>query len=249
MLRTNGLAMLAMATCWLPAMAQTDDQLLAHDEHVVDPELLEDTDASITVYEAFNERLGGDSTRTCGGYGCIGWVVDAYPDGAMKHRGYYDKGKLLIYRNYYPNGEVEREFKVSGNLKSVMRTFHDNGQLCAEITYQGDRPVRYVDHYRNGLVRYEEEKHKSGAYYLRMNLHGTTGHPISTMELLDKKKVIFQQREYHPDGSLRLEGRSQFHPGRMDTQRIGDWVHYAPDGSVIRTDRYVDGKIHASDQR
>ena len=67
----------------------------------------------INKYEDLNQRLGGDSVRNDKkGYAAIGWIKDFYPNGKVLHKGYYIEGQLKIYKNYFPNGQLERQFRT-----------------------------------------------------------------------------------------------------------------------------------------
>ncbi len=228
----------------LAAGAQDDLALMAADAFTIDPEQLEDPAAVIADYEVFNPVTGGDSVRLCNGHPCIGWVEDLHANGAVKHKGYYVDGRLTLYKNHHANGTLEREFRSVDALRSVLRTYHANGQPATETRFTDGQPLRYEEHYRNGRLRYAEEKHRSGAYYERMDLYATDGSPISTLELVDRRKVEFLQREYHPGGQVRCEGRARYNPLRMDTQRIGTWTYRDAQGAIVRTEEYVDGKVH-----
>ena len=102
--------------------------------------------------------------------------------------------------------------------------------------------VRYVD----GKLRYAEELHRSEPYFLRMDLFAADGHPISTLQLADTKKVEFIQREFHPGGALRCEGRARYDPSRMDTQRVGTWTYFDTSGAVTKREDYQDGRLASS---
>lgn len=225
-------------------VSQDDRQLLAHDTEELATEDLEDDLAPLNMYEGLNRELGGDSVRTCNGYACIGWVEDHYPDGSLKHRGYYDDGQLIHYRNHHPSGSIEREFRVIDNIRSVMRTYYPDGTLRTESRYRSGTVIAYEDHYRNGQLRYEEERHRSEPYFLKMNLYAEDGTPISTLELEDRKRIISVQREYHPNGLVRVEGKVRYDPARMDSQRIGDWTYRDADGRPLHKEQYIDGRVH-----
>ena len=220
--------------------------MLPVDDHPISEEVMDDGYLAVNDYEGLNGQLGGDSVRNCNGYACIGWVEDHYADGTLKHRGYYDGGQLLLYKNYHPDGTMEREFKVLDNTKCLLRTYHVNGVIRSETKYWSGVPLSYTDHYMNGQLRYEELKHKSEPYYLKMDLYAPDGTPMSTLELVDKKKVQFLQREYHTNGAVKLEGRSQYDPDRYDSRRIGKWLHFNESGVAVQEDLYVDGKVHES---
>ncbi len=225
-------------------LAQPDTMVLSADDLIPGTDSLADETEPMDMYEPLNAALGGDSVRSCGGYGCIGWVEDHYPTGELKHRGYYKDGQLLVYRNYHTNGHMEREFKVIDNTRCFMRTYHDNGAVRTEVTYTNGVAMAYSDHYPNGQLRYQEEKHPSLPYYLIMDLFAPDGKPISTLHLTDKKKNVFEQNEYWPNGQLKCAGRSQFMPARHDSQRIGDWTFYDQNGDPLKQERYIDGKAH-----
>lgn len=223
--------------------AQPDIQPLLADHHFVTGDLGDDPLADLNAYEALNKSLGGDSTRLCSGHPCIGWVEDHYLNGALKHRGYYDAGQLTLYRNYYDDGTLEREFKAIDAVKCVLRTYHTNGRIRSEAKYANGAVVTYEDHYLNGTLRYAEERHRTEPYFLRMDLFAPDGHPISLLQLVDKKRVEFLQKEYYPGGILKCEGRARYNPSRMDTQRIGTWTYYDTAGVAQRSEAYQDGRI------
>lgn len=195
-------------------------------------------------YAPLNVALGGDSVRMINGSACAGWVEDRYPDGVLKHRGYYGDGRLITYRNYHPNGKMEREFRMKDQTRSSMRTFYDNGLLRSETRFVGGLSRSYVEHYPSGQVRYIEEKHPSLPYYTVMDLFAPDGKPVSTLRVVDKKQGIFEQREYWPGGQLRAMGRARFNPQRFDSQRIGSWTYHDQEGKPVKQESYVDGKVH-----
>jgi len=225
--------------------AQPGLKTLAQDEHYSMGDTGEDPSPDLNAYESMNKALGGDSVRLCGGHACLGWVEDKYPDGTLKHRGYYDEGRLTLYRNYHPDGTLERDFKAIDAVKSVERIYHANGNLRSEAKYAEGVCIQYEDHYLDGKLRYSEERHRKEPYFLRMDLFDAEGRPVSLLELVDKKRVEFEQKEYHPGGLLKAQGRARYDPKRMDTQRIGTWIYYGKDGAVVKSEEYMDGRVAA----
>jgi len=225
-------------------VAQPDTLILAHDELLTLPDETDDGTEPIDAYDALVAGLGGDSVRLCEGYGCSGWVEDLHPNGQIKHRGFYNEGQLVIFRNFHPDGVLEREFKVVDNVKCQLRTYHGNGQLRSLTRYVQGQAVAYEDHYSNGQLRYAEEKHRTEPYYLRMDLFRPDGKPISTLQLVDKRTATFEQCEYWPDGQIRCRGKAQYNANRMDTQRVGQWTYFDQMGQPRFEEAYVDGKVH-----
>ena len=209
--------------------------------------LLEEDDPNpeMNGYEEFNPTMGGNRLRQCAQWPCNGWVQDIYPDGDLKHRGLYAEGALVIYRNYYPNGRLEREFRQQDVIKSVLRTYHPNGVLRSETRFANGAVLKYEDHYSDGSLRYVEQRHRSRPYYLRMDLFAPTGDPLSLLRLVDRKRVEFEMKEYYPGGLLRSEGRARYDRQLMDTRKVGTWRHYERDGSLQREELLVDGKVQS----
>lgn len=226
----------------VPCMAQ-DPLLLASAYSAMDEELAVQ-DKMLEVYDRFNATIGGDSIRMCGGQPCSGWVEDNYPDGTLKHRGHYEGGRVMLYKNYHPNGDLEREFRAIDVRKSTMKQYYKANVLRSESRFLEGVSVEYKEHYPNGTLRYHEERHRSEPYYLRMDLYAADGKPISLLQLVDKKKIEFELKEYYPGGLLKTSGRARYNRARMDSQRIGTWAVYAPDGSLEKEELYVDGKVH-----
>lgn len=201
---------------------------------------------SLEEYEPFNRTLGGDSVRLRNGQPSEGWVEDRWSDGGLKHRGYYQAGRLMIYKNHHPGGAVEREFKVLDGARSQMRTWYPDGTLRSEALFVNGSSLRYEDHYPNGQLRYMEERHRSEPYFIVMDLFAEDGSPVSTLHLVDKKHVIFDQKEYHANGRLACEGKAQFDPTVYDSKRIGTWTYFDESGKPVKEEKYIEGRVHAT---
>jgi antitoxin component YwqK of YwqJK toxin-antitoxin module len=225
--------------------AQHDTLLLAFDEHFVLGDAGEDPLPELGVYEAFNPRTGGDSLRTCGAFPCSGWVEDRYSSGQLKHKGYYNEGQLVSYKNFHPGGMVEREFKELDAVRCLMRTWHANGNLRSETRYADGLVQSYLDHYITGQLRYVEERHRKEPCFTKLELYAADGKPISLLRLVDKGRLEVEQQEFHPGGALRAKGLARYNRARMDTQRVGTWIYFDAAGAKVREEDYIDGKMHA----
>ncbi|MBK6343121.1 MAG: hypothetical protein IPF41_11175 [Flavobacteriales bacterium] len=241
----RALILLGGLTLTIACAAQADTLLLAADEHYVMGDPGEDPAPDLNAYERYNPVTAGDSVRQCNGFPCTGSVEDKYPDGRLKHKGYYDNGLLVLYRNYYPNGQLEREFKRTDDVRAVQRSWHANGQPRNEIRYAEGQVVLYKDHYINGALRYTEERQRNGGCYTRMELFDAEGRPISTLLLADKAKGLIDISEYHPGGALKCKGRARCDKHSLETTRIGTWTYFDPAGVTVRQEDYIDGKVHA----
>ncbi|MBK9177084.1 MAG: hypothetical protein IPM46_12290 [Flavobacteriales bacterium] len=228
----------------LNTVAQADTLMLAQDEHFIMGDAGEDPLPELNRYEAFNHLTNGDSLRLCAGFPCTGWVEDRYGNGQLMHRGYYDDGKLTVYKNYYRDGTLEREFKAIDDTRCLLRSWHPNGMARSETRYVEGTVVAFEDHYVNGQLRYREERHRKEPCFTRLELYAADGLPISLLRLVDKGRLEVEQMEYYPGGALRSQGRARYNRMRMDSQRIGTWVYFDAAGQKVREEDYIDGKVH-----
>ena len=194
---------------------------------------LYDSTYGIMKYEALNMNTGGDSTRNdAKGYAMQGWIEDYYPDGKVLHKGYYIDGQLKAYKNFYPNGQTEREFKMIDLSKCGMNVFYDDGKPKSEITYITKKALMEQDYFRTGQLEYIEEYDKKVVYYLQRKFYNQSGKPTSTLELTDPKKKIYSSKEYYDNGNLKEEGTTIFNEDAGDYQKTGKWRFYKEDGSL-----------------
>lgn len=180
------LSLAAVLMCANALLAQDEALPLLDTDQYVMGDSGEEPAPELERYARFAKALGGDSVRTCGTMPCLGQVEDRYPDGTLMHRGYYDGGRLLVFKNYHPDGAIEREFKALDNVKCLLRTYHPNGSLRSEARYADGTAYQYNDHYTDGTLRYAEEKHRKDPYYTRMDLFAADGKPVSTLALVEK---------------------------------------------------------------
>lgn len=203
-----------------------------------------DTIPFVDEYEVFNKILGGDSIRYCDGYKCIGWIKDFYPDNTLKHRGFYVDGQLeSVYKNYYNNGQLEREFTLKNYKNSTMNKYYPDGKILSEIKYLFTDPVSWIDYYPNGNVEYVEKYNNSGTYILERLFYYESGQLQSELRLLNKRNNIFEKNEYYPDGILKLNGNMLYNVSLNDYQKNGIWKNYGPDGKIISEEHFYKNKL------
>lgn len=202
-----------------------------------------DSTYGIQIFDKLNPLLGGDSTRNCNGYACNGWVEDFYSTGRLLHKGYYQQGQTRNYKNYYPNGQLERQFKAVDDYKSNLKSFYETGTPKSEVIYDGETPLQWTDYYPNGQVEFIEVYNKGGEYYLSKKSFYESGKPETQMEMVNSKKKIYASKEFHPNGSLKEEGMLFYSPDLLDYQKLGTWKIYKEDGNPKGEQVYVNGRL------
>ncbi|MGZ4034460.1 MAG: hypothetical protein ACXVPY_13410 [Bacteroidia bacterium] len=201
-----------------------------------------DPDYGITMYEKLNFYTGGDSVRNDKkGYACQGWLEDVYETGSTIHKGFYEDGHLKVYKNFFPNGNVERSFKLTEYKKCNMQIFYPDGKLKADITYYDGNPQLETDYYENGQIEYIEESSKNMEYLIQRKSYAQDGKPQEIFELTDPKKKIYSKKEYYENGNIKAEGTMKYNPGAIDYQKDGDWKDYDEQGKVTNS-KWVKGE-------
>ncbi len=197
----------------------------------------------ILLYEKLNFILGGDSVRdTAKGYAQQGWAEDFYTNGQKLHRGFYVDGQLKIYKNYFDNGQLEREFKVTGMKSCSMKIYYKDGKIKADITYYNGSPVDEQDYYANGQLKYREEHTKKMEYLLQLKSFAEDGKPQSIFEITDTKKKIYYKKEYGENGLLKEEGPMKYSSDILDYIKDGLWKYYDDNGKETSTNNFVNGQ-------
>lgn len=202
-----------------------------------------DSTYGIIHYEPLNAMLSGDSVRMCGTYACQNQVKDFYVTGELLHAGFYMDGQLKSYKNYYPNGNVERDFKAIDLYRSQVKTYYESGQMKSQVKYNEGAVQEWTDYYENGQMEMSEEKTKSCTYHTFVRFYYQDGKPMKLMELTDKKKFMYTYTEYYPSGKIKVEGTKQYKEELGDYVNMGTWKYYDESGSVTKEERFDNGTL------
>ncbi len=224
------------------SFAQPDLESQVPKEKKYDATIVDET-YGITMYEGLNLALEGDSVRMENGYAVNNWKEDYYEDGTLLHRGYYIDGQLKVYKNYYPNGQLEREFKNIDGFRSQSKLYYKDGTLKSEVKYMEGSPLLWVDYYTNGNMEYYEEYHKSFMYHIAKRSYYETGQAESLFELDNKKKLNYTQNDFHANGNNKVDGFLSYDKSLLDYYRTGKWTYYNEQGKATKEEQYSDGKV------
>ncbi|HLG02035.1 MAG TPA: hypothetical protein VI731_00475 [Bacteroidia bacterium] len=208
------------------------------------PEAVYDSALGIAMYERLNFFMGGDSVRRHPkGNNANGTWEDFYKDSSVLHIGYYVDGKLRSYKNYYPNGQVERDFRELDYYRFEMTLYYSDGKVRSDIIYfQGAEMVTH-EYYPNGNPEFAEEYAKKCAYLVSRTFYYENGKPQSDLQLADKKRRRYNLKEYFENGQLNSEGMMQFYPEIDNHLKDGTWKVYDETGKLVVEQEFVRGQM------
>lgn len=218
------------------------DKKLYHDTYSSD--VVIDKQYGIIMYQPLNMMLGGDTVRNDeNGYAANGYLQDFYTTGQLLHKGFYVDGLLKVYKNYFPSGQVERNFRMVDLKKSKMTIFYKDGTIKSNIIYMHSEALKWEDFYPNGLLEFIEEYDKTFQYYLHKANYFESGAPENELILLHKKKLLYSQTYYHENGNLKEQGEMKYNKAEFDYERIGTWILYNENGKPTKSQKYASGQI------
>lgn len=203
-------------------------------------EAIYDSAEGINIYEKLNFAMGGDSVRnTPKGYAAQNCWEDYYKSGAVLHTGYYVDGTLRSYKNFYENGQVERDFHNIDYFRNEMILYWINGKIRSDIVYYQGQDETTHEYYENGNPEIAEEYAKKCEYLLFRTFYYENGKTQSDLQLTDKKKKKYYLKEFYESGVLQNEGPMQFYEELDNFMKEGTWKVYDEKGKLTSTQEYV----------
>jgi len=203
-----------------------------------------DSATGIDTYEKLNRLMGGDSVRNNPkGYAAQGWWEDYYKSGTIIHSGYYVDGMLTTYKNFYENGQLEREFKSLDYFRYQMVLYWPNGKVRSDITYYQGAEEKTKEYYENGNPEFFEEYADKCDYMMYRQFYYENGNLQSDMQLSNKKKKIYTNKEFFENGKVQTEGSMQYYEEIDNYMKEGSWKVYDETGKLISIEEYVRGQM------
>ncbi len=223
----------------ITSTAQVSNFLKGNSETQIkyDPAAVIDSTFGITLYDGLCTALGGDSVRFVGkGYKANDWIEDFYTTGKMIHKGLYQMGQLKAFQNFYPNGIMERSFKMKDMKRGEMIQYYDDAKVRSEVDYYEGIVQKQTDYYRSGVISYAEESDKKAEMLIKKNSYRENGQVFISFELTDKKKKLYYHKQFNKEGGLWHEGPMVFYQG--DYVKEGEWKYYDKQGKVTKTAKF-----------
>ncbi len=210
------------------------------------PNVVIDPDFGIQGYEEMVISLNGDSSRICDGKPCAGHIEDYYSTGQLLHKGFYIRGKLQSFKNFFPNGQLERKFGLVDDDHSKLQVYFESGAKKSEVKYTFGNVKEWTDYYENGKVEYEEKYDNNFEFVIYRNSYYSNGKPQNTMEFEKRKDHTYYKKEYHENGKIAAEGLVHFFDLIGDYRKIEEWKIYDKSGKHIKTQSYVNGTLNGT---
>lgn len=201
-----------------------------------------DPDYGITMYNKLVPAIGGDSMRyNKAGYNLQGWQEDFYESGKLLHKGFYVDGQIKVFKNYFENGQVERNFVISDPKRCSVDIYYDDGKPRSQIGYYEGNAQKEYDYFPNGNPEFIEENDKNMEFLYKRNTFFQNGQPASLFELVDKKSKKYVKKEFYENGKIKEEGEMSFRKDVLDYVKEGEWSYYDEKGNLIKKEKFVHG--------
>jgi antitoxin component YwqK of YwqJK toxin-antitoxin module len=201
-------------------------------------------DLSIPEYDSFCAIMGGDSVRLQNGQKATGLFKDNYPNGRLKHKGYYDNGRIVtVFTNYYESGQEERNFKAKTDKKGTLEVYYPDGKILSRVEWIDGQSLKWEDFYQSGQAEFAEEFSKNLDYYLYMRFWYEDGKPQVIFELTDEKSRMYSYKEYYPNGQIKESGNKMHNASLDDYQMDGLWQYFNEDGKLTLEETYTRGQL------
>jgi antitoxin component YwqK of YwqJK toxin-antitoxin module len=178
---------------------------------------------------------GGNTYRLCYGKKCNGEIIDTFPNGKIKHKGFYINGQLdgeVI--DYYENNQRKSIGNYSnGKPIGIWFNYYENGNIQAESVYSEELyyPTEKTYYYENGQIEntYKHYKNDYAIFDLSFNKKGDT---TMCLILIDSLKLKYNFYEKYEKGNLKESGQFQMKDIIGMTQ-IGVWKIFNEQGVLV----------------
>lgn len=179
------------------------------------------------AYNKLIDVLAGDSMRYTGtGILVQGWIEDYYPSGKSLHKGFYKNGKLVLFKNFFENGQCERNFQSSDPINSVLDIFYEDGTLHRQIIYYNALVKKVADYYSNNIPKRQIEFSKDQKYLIQEKTWYADGNIALEFKLIDLKTKKYQRKCYYPNAVLKEEGNLVYSYDTKHYYKNGVWYSY-----------------------
>ncbi len=221
--------------------AQEDQNQQSRAKRFTQAEVL-DSAGGINLYSRLVDAPGEDSVLVDGsGKSLQGWNEDYYTSGKLLHRGYYVNGKLIMFKNFFENGQCERSMESSDPQHSSLSVFFENGLPRKRISYYNGLPQKLYEFYENGQPKLLEENDKEVKYITAKKSWYDNGRLQSNLELVDLRNKKYAQKNYYLNGQVSEEGPVILLSGTHDYVKDGTWYCYDRNGKNKRLERHSKG--------
>lgn len=190
-------------------------------------EEVESPKEGIIIYDQYCSFNESPSVRYDGQKAVLnGKKTDNYSNGLILHSGDYQNGILNSFTNYYQNGSIERKYKSKGSGTGELECFYLNGYYRSLKKLIDFKVYELEEYYDNGVLAHTEVKDKKSFYPTTIVDQSYSGQVINTIEISDKKALMYIQTIFLPNGKKIEEGELKYLPETDEFIHEGVWITY-----------------------
>ncbi|MBS1650437.1 MAG: hypothetical protein JSU07_00365 [Bacteroidetes bacterium] len=197
----------------------------------------------IMLYNRLIGAIGGDSINyNKAGYNMQGWNEDFYMSGKLLHRGYYVDGQIIVFKNFFENGQVERNAVNPDPLHVNIEVFYENGNTRKKLNYYDGKLQKKYEFFTNGNPKYSEENDKDLKYITLKKSWYSNGMPETDLEMVDEKSKKYSSKNYYSNGKVKEEGIFILdNNGKLN--KDGTWNYFDQSGKQKKSEKYTAPKV------
>ncbi len=157
--------------------------------------------------------------------------VDYYNNGKLLHKGQYEDGSLIKFKNYYPNDQLERELKVKNGKPKLFTSYYIFGEIRERKVFDDGILMLHEKYHYSGRLKYLMEISELGYLQIEQWNNGD-GYPLRYTELIDVDSLIYEIAEMYPSGTIKKKGNYLYDPVTETYCNHGNYVAYSETGTM-----------------
>ncbi|MBL4703692.1 MAG: hypothetical protein JKY54_04175, partial [Flavobacteriales bacterium] len=209
-----------------------------------DIEEIEDPDDGIIIYNQYCPGLSGEIYLRQDQFKHVAEKehVDYYANGKMLHKGYYENGSLMQFKNYFPNSQIERELKIKRKKPKQLTCYYMFGEIRERQIFDDGILMLHEKYHFSGRLKYLMEVSEIG--YLKIEQwNDEDGKPLKYIELLNEDSLKYEIAEMYLSGTIKEKGIYLYNPKTETFERNGKVVKYSQTGTLMAEAIYANDKV------
>jgi antitoxin component YwqK of YwqJK toxin-antitoxin module len=155
----------------------------------------------------------------------------------LQHISYYRDNKLVLFKNFFENGQCEHNVTFTDSLNCNIEVYFNNGSIKNHIAFFNGSPKKMTEFYPNGLPKCNIE--------FDLNQNRVTLKRTWFVNAEEQSEIIgtevknkFIEKLYYPNGQLKEEGELIYSEDKREYYKNGTWNSYESSGKKKHSEKF-----------